>query len=148
MARKTKSEYKGTSVLMTDAVLSIISSRSGPSIDRSTALRILLGWYDEIVTKERPELSENEWMAIRDALNGTWLLAEHGHLGLITSGLPFEIADSLEDGIAEKWSIDGPGLVKKLTDLNFAARVAVIDDVIRFWADAENSRGSAVEEGE
>lgn len=138
--KKQKSNYTGTSVLFTEETLAILATRSGKVLDRSTTMRILLGWYNEIVLRERPEFADPEWNAIRDALNGTWLLAEGGQLGMLAAGLPIEFADACRlDGIAEKWGIDGSSLVARLSALGFAARVAILDDAIRFWARSDEA---------
>lgn len=138
-----------TSIAVTPETAAIIDPRSA-GMDRSTVIRILLGWYAEIVRRERPALAEAEWNAIRDALNGTWLLAEQADVGLLAGGLPVEIADACRlEGLAEKWAVDGAALVAQLDALGFAARLAVIDDAVRFWAAvaAEQGRGDEKQHG-
>jgi len=124
-----------TSMWLDPATEGIISARNRRHGERSETIRILLGWYDEMVRRARPELADKEWNAIRDAMNGTWLLAEVGSLGMLASGLPLELHDACRlTDLGRKWEIDGPSLVKRLAAMPFAERVAVIDDVVRFWA--------------
>lgn len=135
-----------TSITLDAATMAILRARSGPGENASGLVRLLLGWYDEIIRRERPDLAPNEWNAIRDALNGTWLLAEQWSLGMIASALALEVSDACRlNGLADKWKVDGPGLVARLAAMSFAARVAVIDDVVRFWAEAGREEAAPVE---
>jgi hypothetical protein len=138
-----------TSVSLDADLLAIVDARTGPGGGRSVIIRTLLGWYAEIVRRERPELDAAEWNAVRDALNGTWLLAEQSVIGMLASGLPHEIADACRlSGLAESWGIDGPALVRKVEALGFAARVAVLDDVVRFWANPRETTAPRGEPGD
>ena len=47
---------------------------------------------------------------------------------------PGGIEDSLPDGLAEKWQIDGPALVDKLRGLTFTQEVRLIEEIESFWA--------------
>lgn len=50
--------------------------------------------------------------------------------------IPFlwdEIEDSLLDGTAEKWNVDGPGFVKRLKSLTPTQACAVVDALERWW---------------
>lgn len=135
-----------TSIYIDPATAEIIAARAGDgtSADTSTTIRILLGWYSEIVRRERPAFSDAEWNAIRDALNGTWLLAEGASVAMLAGGLPLELADACRlECLAEKWGVDGAELVGRVAALGFSARVAVIDDVIRFWARTEPAESCA-----
>jgi hypothetical protein len=138
-AKEDAPEYRrgafNTSIALDNALLAIVDARTGSNGGRSVVIRALISGYAEIVRRERPELDAAEWNAIRDALNGMWLLAEQSGIGMLASGLPHELADACRlEGLAEKWTIDGPALVRKVEALGFAARVAVLDDVLRFWA--------------
>jgi len=75
--------------------------------------------------------SRNEKAAILDVLNGTILDESHADLNLVDAftghqirpglggQIAHEILDACEgDGLAEKWSIDGAGLVAKLESLD------------------------------
>jgi hypothetical protein len=72
-------------------------------------------------------LNQGEAGLIVDALNGT--LVELSTAQLLWA----EIQDSLEDGLAEKWGVDGPTLVEKLRDYSLAQTLAIVDAVERFW---------------
>lgn len=75
----------------------------------------------------RAKLSAREVALICDACNGT--LWQAYSLSL----LPAEIEDSLEDGLAAKWEVDGPALVEKLRGLDLLELAALVDAVERFW---------------
>lgn len=72
-------------------------------------------------------LTEGEAALLCDVSNGT--LWEPSSMPLLWA----EVEDALADGLAERWSVDGPALVAKLRALPLAARVAVCDATERFW---------------
>ena len=72
-------------------------------------------------------LSEGEACALCDVLNSTYVDA-HG-----AGMLWLEVEDALEDGLAEKWGIDGPALVEKLKHMPRARLMAIADAVERWW---------------
>lgn len=76
----------------------------------------------------RDRLSTAEISAILDNLNGCWL-SEPISVRLIYAN----VEDGLADGLAEKWSIDGPALVAKLKALTFAESCALADTSERWW---------------
>jgi hypothetical protein len=86
--------------------------------------------YREIIRRSVPALTEAEWMACADALNGVWL-------GDPVTGPPtlwMEIADADQlDGLGAKWGIDAQALAQRLRDAHYAAAMAVIDVVERPW---------------
>ena len=109
--------YTGISTTLTDVTRSAgrgsISWRRLPS-DVVTAARInsslLVDRYREITTHTPlPELSEGEWNFLRDMLNATLLEPASAIRFLWMSA-----EANLADGLAEKWEVDGPGLVEWL----------------------------------
>jgi hypothetical protein len=73
-------------------------------------------------------LAPDELALIVDVLNGTLL-------GPATFGyLWAEVEDSLSDGLADKWGVDGPALVAKLRGLPPCALYALTRAVTRYWA--------------
>lgn len=90
------------------------------------------------------DLTPGEAMLIIDSHNGTWIDLNAAQM------LPYQIEDSLQDGLAEKWEIDGPALVKKLSGYSLAQRLAILDGVERWWGDTyhvENGRARLVRVG-
>lgn len=75
------------------------------------------------------DLTEGEASLLCDVLNGT--LIEEASYRLLWA----EIDDSLEDGVAMKWEVDGPALVRKLRAFSPGALMAVADAVEAFWRD-------------
>lgn len=97
--------------------------------------RDLARYYDALaLALTSVELSVGEASLIVDALNGTRIDIQTAQL------LAAEIADSLDDELAEKWQVDGPALVAKIEGWNLLQRLAVSDAVERFW-----SAGNSVE---
>lgn len=89
-------------------------------------------------------LTPNEALLICDALNGTFIDVYTAQL------LHAEIEDSLPDGLAEKWDVDGAALVAKLRDLSLLQQMAVCDAVERWWRntyDVDDGRARLVRVG-
>lgn len=105
---------------------------SGEGYDRSTVINRSLARYFEIIEVGRRRLAEllsnGEIGLVLDVFNGT-LFAEPFSIQMV----PIEVADSLPDGYAEKWKVDGPALVQKLRGLTYAESVALVDCVERWW---------------
>lgn len=103
--------------------------------DNATASQIadrdLSRYYDLLaLALAQVQLSPGEASLIVDALNGT-------AVDLVAAqGLPYEIADSLEDGLAEKWEVDGSALITKAHGWSLLQRIAVCDAAERFWSGA------------
>ncbi len=77
-------------------------------------------------------LSESEMWAVVDAHWSHWFATpELDHL------LYMNVEDSLQDGLAEKWGVDGPALVEKLKALTIAQRNVVVEEIKRKQAAAE-----------
>lgn len=78
-----------------------------------------------------PALNEAEWNALRDACNGVL----HEPAATIRGALWIGIEDSLPDGLAAKWQIDGAALVATLRDLSYAQEVRLVEEIERWWAE-------------
>jgi hypothetical protein len=77
-----------------------------------------------------PDLSEAEWNACRDALNGVWL-KDAEHLSLIWA----EIQDADDDdNLGTKWQIDAKALAARVRKMPYAQIVALVEDVEAWWA--------------
>lgn len=116
-------------VYFTDRTLDLL----GKSTSLSGRVATIVERYAEIVRRERPQdaFSEAERSAILDACRG-WLAEPAAS---IFDGVAMEVADALEDGLADRWPIDGPNLVANLRALSPGAQVALVD-----WI--ESKRGS------
>lgn len=89
--------------------------------------------HAEVMRRSRPVLAADEWRAVLDACNGTWL----GDT-LSVSGIPLEVADALRlSGLAGKWlggdEARGAALVRRLAALSYAELAAVADVVCWWW---------------
>lgn len=93
------------------------------------AARDLSRYYDLLaLTLPAAGLSVGEAALIVDALNGMIVDLSAAQM------LAAEIEDSLADGLAEKWGVDGPALVARAVAWPLALRLAICDAVERFWA--------------
>jgi hypothetical protein len=103
----------------------------GPEAENlSGRINSMLIRYEGIRADACPTLTEAEWSAIVDVLNGTWLMAEHTDADPARH-LWAEMADSPE--MAEKWGIDIEELVITLRNQPYAARIAIVEVATRFW---------------
>lgn len=73
------------------------------------------------------DLNAGEASLIVDALSGIAISLTTAKM------LAAEIEDALEDGLAEKWGVDGRALVATISGWTLAQRMAVLDAVERFW---------------
>lgn len=85
-----------------------------------------------------PAFSDAEMDALRDSNNGTW----HEPAAMIRGALWIGVEDSLPDGLADKWGIDGEALVEKLRALTFAQEVRLVEQIERWWSDQKNASAS------
>lgn len=69
-------------------------------------------------------LTDDEMNAVTDALWATVLQNAESNCDIAS-----EVEDALEDGLAEKWSIDGPALVVKLDAMPVVDRVRILEEV-------------------
>lgn len=100
-----------------------------PDDPASHAINAVVERYQTIVARSIPALTEAEWMATADALNGVALWHEAGCLPWL------EVADADRlNGLGAKWRVDAQALARRLHDAPYASVVAVIDVVERLWA--------------
>lgn len=91
-----------------------------------TARRDLTRYY-QVLANSLPRLEEGEAMWLVDVLNST-VLDERTY-----RYLAHEIADSIQDGMEDKWGVNGHAFVDKLLSLSPGALMALVDAVERFW---------------
>ncbi len=89
--------------------------------------------YLDIVHFAMPEFTRGEWCAIMDANNGIGISGEISWI----LGAALNVADSVDDGMDEKWGVDCQRLAERMRGLPRASRIAVGEAVERFWASSE-----------
>ncbi|MCA3302441.1 MAG: hypothetical protein INF98_09750, partial [Roseomonas sp.] len=94
-----------------------------------TALR-----YRALLDAAVPDLTESQWCAICDALNGYWLVMESSDRWSdpVLSAWA-NVQDAEADGLGEKWNVDVGGLAHLLGAMPYVQQAAVCDVVRRFW---------------
>ncbi len=115
-----------------------ISIYAGPPIqsvmvgyedNRSGRLNTVAERYQAIVAAHTPTMSEAEWCAVCDALNGHYVEAGDGLTGIRYAWACVEDCD----GLGDKWGIDQAALVARLRAMPLADLVAMAEVVQRFW---------------
>lgn len=120
-------------VTLMDNTVREISKRYHTEGERSMAINRSLDRYFDLLARTRRELrqllSDQEMGLIVDALNGTAFFDTFG-IYLVHH----EIADAISmDGLDKKWKVDGKALVDKMTAMNDAQRLALVDAVQCWW---------------
>ena len=115
------------------------------STDRSSVIAKSLERYLYALNSARRGLRERfnaaEQGLILDVANGA-LFASPCAINFIEH----EVAAGIADGLAEKWHVDGPALMKKLKALSYVEKLAIVDAAERWWNRA--ARGEHPEAGE
>lgn len=112
-----------------DRLRAALAARAGDDAPLAyVARRDLERYYATLAADLRAvALTAPEALLIADAGNGTAWDAQSARL------LWAEVADALDDGLAEKWRVDGPALVAKLRALSAGQALAVVDAIERAW---------------
>jgi len=101
-----------------------------------TARRDITRYYAALAADLAPvRLDAAEGMFLCDMLNA----AHVDNQLLLVRHLAHEVEDSLADGLAEKWGVDGAALVKTVAGWTTGQRLAVVDAVERFWRAAPHA---------
>ena len=124
---------KRTTIHIPAAIVDILDldrdADSGESL--SGRITLIVDRYADIVSRHTPALSEGEWKAVMDVMNGYFA-------GIGNPDAPrwiwASVSDACTGDLAEKWQIDGPALVEKLRAMDYAAGVAVSEIARRFWS--------------
>lgn len=123
---------KRTSTYLSDRTVDILDAAMGDAGSLSGEINKAIDRYNEVVRRHRgveKQFSEAELNALRDVANGWW--AEPA--ATIAGGLALELEDSLPDGIAAKWEIDGEALLVKLRALSYADQLALVAGIEAWW---------------
>ncbi|MGC4033665.1 MAG: hypothetical protein QM754_18425 [Tepidisphaeraceae bacterium] len=119
MAVERKSIYWGESLSRVAGPLSELLGGEG------AAVNALADRYAELIRRERPQLTLDEWQAVCDANNGVWSMSfsrETPTLQLI------------DDNIAERHGVDAAAINGILSGLPLAGKMAVLAVVEAAWA--------------
>lgn len=122
-------------VWMSEPLEALIHHRED-QLSLSQRLSAVADRYRYICEEMCPDLTEAEWNALRDVLNGYWLLGDT-RLGL--SGIPLSIEDGDRyDGLGAKWAIDAKALADKVDAMDAGTRIALVEAVERWWAETRD----------
>ena len=126
--------YKQISITLPETLLSQIESRvdsCGPYDNRSQLIAECLDRYLRAIDSAKKNLlgmmSDAELNYIMDCNNGTIYTASTVTL------IYANIEDSQEDGLSEKWEVDGKSLAAKIRDLDYIHCAALVDAIGKFW---------------
>lgn len=130
----TKKLNKRPGIWIGGTLEKIVTAYRGDLADPSVSgiINALTDRYDEITHEAMPTLTENEWCAICDVLNGcsTLITSTPDPAQYVWA----EVLDSEPDGLNEKWNVDVKDLSECLRALSYAGKCAVWDVAARFWA--------------
>ena len=105
----------------------------------SGRIALIVERYRQIVADHCPDLGRNEWMACMDVMNGMFTgMGDQTAVKYLWASVDDACK---EEGLAEKWSIDGIALVNKLRALDTAGAIAVAEIGRRFWSRASGKDG-------
>lgn len=104
--------------------------------NRSGRLNTVAERYAYIVDRDCPTLTEAQWCAICDALNGYWMDSGDSGAGVRLAWAEVEDADRL-NGLGDKWDVDARDLSAQLRDMTAGQQVAVAEVVQRFWGHSD-----------
>lgn len=107
----------------------LLDTRGNRGEGASHVVNAVAARYLAVTAASLPALTEAEWMATADTLNGTWL--DEGTIRYVAA----EIADADRlNGLGAKWGIDAQALARHLGAAPYAVRLAVVEIVERLWA--------------
>lgn len=99
--------------------------------NRSGRLNTVAERYLDIIARDCPALTEAEWCAVCDGLNGYWM--EGGaNLGVRMAWAEVADADRLT-GLGAKWGVDALALAEHMQCMSAGAQAALAEVVERFW---------------
>ncbi len=116
------------SVYPSPDVEALIQGRDGMDT-LSGRLGAVAARYRAIINAHKPDLAEAEWDYCRDSLNGVWLMDE-----LSIESVWVNLHDSADDGLGEKWGVDGRALAENVRRMSKASLVALVECVEDWWA--------------
>ena len=116
-----KSSHNRKTIYLSDKTLEELGNHESVS----ARVSVMLDRYRELVRRIDPfeTFSEQERNAILDATVSWW----PEPAATIPLGVALEVQDSLADGLAEKWRVDGPALVAKLRSLGIGEQFAMVE---------------------
>lgn len=121
---------KRLSIYAGDPIDRLLEERASDAHPATTVVNAVADRYLQVIRRCRPTLSRQEWLLVCDSLNSTITWDNAELLAATWAG----IEDSIKlDGLADKWGVDGPGLVARLQALSYPETVAMVDTVERFW---------------
>lgn len=124
MSRKA-SIYKGDTLLKLEQDL---LSHCDDKITR--VVNTICDRYSEMIAHYTPALTENEWLALCDVLNGYMT----DDIKQAARGLHWSLSDGISmDGLGEKWDIDAT-FCEYIKDAEFAEKIAIIHVCQVFWS--------------
>lgn len=88
--------------------------------------------YAAIIKAHRPRLTEAEWNACRDALNGRYL----GDVDMLPTVVWATIYDAGRlEGLGAQWGIDAQALAQRIQAMPPVEQIALVEAVEQWWAE-------------
>lgn len=112
--------------------------------NRSGRLNTVAERYAYVIERDCPKMTEAEWCAVCDALNGYWMDIGDLGVGVRMAWAEIEDADRL-NGLGEKWGVDAHAIAMRLRDSTAGQQVAVAEVVQKFWNHSDLPTPEALE---
>ena len=107
----------------------------GTPANFSARISNIVGRYKTIVEASMPELTQNEWLAICDANNGT-VFPSYGDDSIENDPARYawmNVADSDPINAKEQFDVDTIKLAKKMKAMTFVEQCGVMEVIQKFW---------------
>jgi hypothetical protein len=115
----------------------VAAALAGYEQSRSSRINQICDEYQQFVSLLCPELPSSQWLAIIDALMGTWIEDEP-----TLKHLWIDIEEA--DGLGDKWKIDQPALAASLRAMPVPQLLALREVIRRFRLDHSSTDPIAV----
>ncbi len=122
---------KRPSVYIGSSLEQIITDIQGYHDDKvSTVINTVADRYKVIIERNMPTLTESEWLALMDILNGYMT----DNITQAVNGIIWSLRDSINlEGLDNKWDLP-EDFVGRIEAMSFEQRLAIIHTGERFWS--------------
>jgi hypothetical protein len=126
--------YKRSTIHLPEHIVSLIDVAKGSGESQSGRIAAIIERYAAMLADHLPELTPGEWNACMWVMRDSETIAPKMLWASIDDGCR-------DQGLSERFAIDGHQLVKKLRSMDTAGALAIAEVARRYWA-AEGEGGA------